>query len=300
MSDRQTAFIAIFLGAILGGATAAVTKIGLAGFPSFSFVFLRFFVASICIVPFVLFKKKTVRNYLSLIPLSLLGTFNILVFIVGIKTTTATIGQLLYAATPFLTSAILYLFYQEKLRKIKALGVIVGFIGTLIVVLLPVIEHGNSFAGDLIGNLLISVGVISWSFYMVYSRQLLKKYSPFDITSAFIFVTTIVSMPFFIFETATHNGWWQNLTLNSILAFFYVAIISTIATYLLNQYAIKHGGAIFASMSFYLLPVFAFLTASILLGERLTIGLAIGGVLVLVGIYFTTKGRRVEAEVKNL
>src|SRR3989344_7573029 len=118
MSNRQKAFIAIFLGSFLGGATSAVTKIGLVGIPPFSFIFLRFLIASICISIFFILKRKKIENYLDLIPISLFATLNILLFILGIKSTTATIGQLLYAATPFLASAILYLFYQEKLRKI--------------------------------------------------------------------------------------------------------------------------------------------------------------------------------------
>ena len=58
--------------------------------------------------------------------------------------------------------------------------------------------------------------------------------------------------------------------------------------YLLYQYAIKHGGSVFASMVFYLLAIFAFFFAFLLLGEGLTIGLVAGGILVLLGIYLTT------------
>lgn len=289
MSNRQKAFLAVFTGALLGGATAAITKIGLLGIPPFSFVFVRFLVASIILIPFAIYKRKTLKSYFSLIPVSLLAAINIIVFIIGIKSTTATIGQLLYAATPFLTGIILYSFYKEKLSTFKVIGIFTGFIGTAIVVSLPVIERKNPFSGDLLGNLLISIGVVSWSFYMVYSKQLLQKYSPFDVTSAFIFVTLAVSTPFFIFETISRNGWWLSISFNSILALGYVTVISTIFTYLLNQYAIKHGGSVFASMSFYLLPISAFLSSFLLLGERLSPGLFIGGILVLFGIYLVTR-----------
>lgn len=285
MTDKQKALFAIVAVSLLGGATAAVTKIGLVGFPPFSFIFLRFFVASVCIIPFVYLKKKNFKIYFKLAPLSLLASFNIILFIIGIKLTTATIGQLLYAATPFLTSIILYLFYKEKMRKLGVFGLILGFLGTGLVILLPAIENNNPFAGDLLGNLLIGIGVISWAFYMVYSKRLLKNYSPFDVTSAFIFTTAIISLPFFAFELAGGNKWWKDINLNSIFALGYVAVVSTVITYLLNQYAIKHGGSVFASLSFYLLPIFAFVSAFILLGEMLTTGLILGGVLVLLGVY---------------
>lgn len=288
LEDNQKAFTAIFLGALLGGATSTVTKIGLLDIPPFSFVFLRFLIASICLIPIVVYKKKTIKAYLNLAPLSLLATINILLFIIGIRITTATIGQLLYAATPFLTGVILYVLYKEKLARNAILGIIIGFLGTTIVVVLPVIERHNPFSGSLLGNLLISTGVISWSFYMVYSKKILKKYSPFDVTSSFIFVTALVSSPFFIAELFSGSRWWGNVSFNSVASFGYVTIVSTIVTYFLNQYAIKHGGSVFASMSFYLLPIFAFLFAFLLLGEHLTPGLFIGGLFVLFGIFLVT------------
>ena len=69
----------------------------------------------------------------------------------------------------------------------------------------------------------------------------------------------------------------------------YITIVATIITYILNQYAIKHGGSIFASMAYYLLPVFSFFSAFLLLGERLTQGILIGGILALLGVFFVTK-----------
>ena len=130
-----------------------------------------------------------------------------------------------------------------------------GFVGTGLVILLPVIENKNPFSGDLLGNLLIGIGVISWAFYMVYSRKLLKDYSPFDVTSAFIFTTAIISLPFFAFELTVGDRWWEDISLNSIFALGYVAVVSTVITYLLNQYAIKYGGSVLASLSFYMLPI---------------------------------------------
>ncbi|MEK7502235.1 MAG: DMT family transporter [Patescibacteria group bacterium] len=285
MTDRQKAFLSIVAVSLLGGATTAITKIGLVEIPSFSFIFLRFFVASVCIIPFGYLKKKNFRIYFKLAPLSLLAVFNIILFTIGIKFTTATIGQLLYAATPFLTSVILYLFYKEKIQKLRVFGLILGFVGTGLVILLPVIENKNPFSGDLLGNLLIGIGVISWAFYMVYSRKLLKDYSPFDVTSAFIFTTAIISLPFFAFELTVGDRWWEDISLNSIFALGYVAVVSTVITYLLNQYAIKYGGSVLASLSFYMLPIFAFMSAFVLLGEMLTIGLISGGALVLLGVY---------------
>lgn len=287
MDDRQKALTSIIVGSILGGATASITKIGLIDFPPFSFVFVRFLIASLVLLPFVNL-RAIIRNSNKILPVAIFFAINILVFIMGIKLTTATISQLLYGGVPFLASLIMYILFREKIGTAKSMGVLIGFIGVAIVILLPVIE-GKQFSGNLLGNALISIGVISYSFFMVYSNNVLKKYSPFTITATITFITTIIAFPFFVYENINTSHWWVGLSPVSIGSLLYIAIISTIITYLLNQYAIKHGGSVLASMSLYLLPLFSYLIAYLLLGEKLTEGLIIGGILILAGIYLAVK-----------
>lgn len=288
MNDKQKAILSVLLLSILSGSTAAVIKIGLFNIPPLSFAFLRFLIAGVIILPFLLRRKK-IKSLLPLVPISLLGTINIVAFILGIKTTTATIAQLLYAGVPLLTALILFIFFKDRLPFRKVLGITLGFLGVTFVVFLPIFERETKFSGDLLGNLLIVVGVISWSFYAVLSKDKLKSFSPFFMTAAFIWVTLLTLLPLSIFESVQYSDWWKELSLSGIFSIIYVGTVSTIFTYLLNQYAIKHGGSIFASMQFYLIPISAYLFAFLLLGENLTTGLVIGAVFALLGVYITTK-----------
>lgn len=290
MSNRQKAFLSVFLSAVLGGGMGAVTKIGLAEIPPLSFAFLRFFIATIIISPYIFkYKRAVMKNLVQIAPLSLLASANIALFTIGIKMTTATIAGILYAGAPLLISFISYSLLQEKLVLKKIIGIFIGFTGVIVIVFLPIIESGKTFAGNLTGNLIIVTAVVCWSFYLAFSKKLHLDHSPFRIVSIFIIVTTVVLMPFFFMDLKTNYGWWENIGLNSLLAMFYVTILGTIITYVLTQHAIKHGGSIFASMIFYLQPVFAFLFAFILLGEKLTSGIIIGGGLALFGVFFVTK-----------
>ncbi|RJQ38219.1 hypothetical protein C4559_01975 [Candidatus Microgenomates bacterium] len=292
MTDRQKALLSITLASFLGGATSSVTKIGLVQIPPLSFAFLRFFIASLFVILFV-FKTKKILNmlkdFISLSPVSLFATVNIILFVIGIKTTTATIGQLLYAGTPLFTSLIAYILLKEKLNFQKIIGVILGFIGVCVIVFLPIIQKGEAFSGDLKGNFLIGMAVISWSFYMVFSAKAQKKYSPFEVVSMFIFLTTVILFPFFLADLNSNYGWWVFLNFKSVISIFYTALIATVFPFLLNQYAIKHGGSVFASTVQYLNPIFAFLAAFFLLGERLTLGVIIGALLALLGVFFVTR-----------
>lgn len=288
MNDKQKSIIFILLLSILGGATQAITKIGLVSIPPLNFAFVRFLIAGVIISPFLL-KTNFFKAFQQLVPFSLLGTINIAFFILGIKTTTATIGTLLYAGVPLLTAIFLFVLFRERLNQRKKIGIAIGFLGVALVALLPVLEKEVKFSGDLLGNMLISVGVVSWSLYMAYSKKKLQSFSPFVVTSAFIWATCIALFPLFLIELIFYPNWWLSLTPSGVLALGYIIVISTIVVYLLNQYAIKHGGSILASMQFYLVPVFAYIFAFFLLGEQLTWGIIVGGSLALLGVYITTK-----------
>ncbi len=290
MSGRKIALIALIFAVLLGSGTAGITKKGLMEIPPYSFTFFRFFIASLFVLPFFLHSKghKT-SNLKELIPTSLFATGNVLFFILGVSLTTANVGSLIYAAVPLLIAVILYVLYRHRFSRQKECGLIIGFLGVLLITVLPLVEKGQAFAGNIGGNLLLTVAIISWSFYMVFSKRLHEKYSPFLITSNFIFLSTVVLFPFFLWDLYTKFGWWHDLSGWGIFSILYVAIIITVINYILNQYVIKHGGTVMAATMFYIMPIFGFIINFFLLGELLTTGFIMGSLLALVGTYLVVR-----------
>lgn len=286
MSSRKIALIAVIVFALLNGASAAFTKKGVEEIPPLTFAMLRMTLASLCVLPFFLKQKGNIVSQIrDITPISLFATINVTFFILGMQFTAGNTGMVVYSAVPLLTGMILFLFFKEKFSLGKISGIVIGFIGVLLITFLPLLEQGNPFVGNLLGNSFLIIAVISWSFYMVYSKKKLqKKYSPFLVTCNFIFVTTITLFPFFLWDLDKNFGWWDQVTGWGILAVFYTGVVITVGAYLLNQYAIKHGGAVFAATTFYLFPIFGFVTNYFLLGENVTLGLLIGTVLALVGV----------------
>lgn len=288
MTNKTKAILAILIGSLIGGATSSVTKIGLLKIPPFTFTFIRFFIASLCLLPFFIKKLKLNRRVVPLLLLSLLPTTNVALFVIGVKTTTASIAQMLYAGTPVLAGVISYLLLKTKVTVRRWFFILLGLIGVILVIALPLIEKNSLYAGDLKGNILISIGVIFWSLYFVLSKRYQKKFSPITLTTGFFMTATIVFFFLSFFEFSTANRWWLHLTTSSYLSLAYITFISTVGSYLLQQYAIKFSSPVIASFSFYLVPIFSYFSAFILLGERLTQGLLIGTILVFISIALTT------------
>lgn len=295
MNDRKKAFISILIVSLIGGATSPITKIGLSEFPPFSYAFVRFLIASILLSPFF-FRKNNFKNFIAQIPVSILASVNIIFFIVGVNLTTANSSQILYSAIPLLAAIFSHLFFKEKTELKKYIGIGAGFVGVFLIVLLPLIEK-TKFSGNLLGNSLICVGVLSYSLYFIFSKKLQTKYTPFSLTGSFIFTTTLLLLPLSLIDLKINPSWWADLTLKGWSSIFYISIIATVIAYIFTQYAIKHGGSVFASMMFYLQPVFGFLAAFLLLGEKLTNGIILGAGLALFGVFIVTKkGKPIKEE----
>lgn len=177
MSDKTKAALIIVFGAVIGGAVSPVVKIGLKKIPPFSFSFVRFFLASLFLFPLLLKSKvKLDRSLFSLVLVSLLSTANIALFAFGIKLTTASVAQFLYAGTPIMAGIFSYFILKQRVSLKKWLFITLGLIGVFFVIFLPLIEKNSLHAGNLTGNILITIGMILWSLYFVYSKQYQRKF----------------------------------------------------------------------------------------------------------------------------
>jgi len=289
MSDKAKALIAVLIVAVLGGANSPYVKLAVSSIPPFSYTFIRFFFSFLIILPiFLSTKPKLEKDNLRLIWFSLFSTFNIILFAFGIKMTTAATGQVIQSFSPVVVVIISFYLLKEKLTFKKVLGIIIGFIGANLVISLPLFNHGLTKQA-VIGNLLIFVGVISFSYYNVLSKNFLKKYSPLWLTVAFIFTTMLVSLLFSFREVSLIKYWGSNLSLTLVWALFYVVLIGTVTVYFLQQYAILYGSPLIASLILYLAPGTTMIWSNIILGEGFSLILIVGTIITLFGAWLVTR-----------
>lgn len=284
------ALLALIGAALVGGAVTVAIKTSLKYIPPFSFTLLRFGLASLFFIPLLKKEQKiTLKSFFEIAIVCILSTANIILFSFGIKLTTASAGQTLYAGVPIIVAVLSYLVLREKINKNKSIGIFLGFIGTMIIIFLPMIGKSNLVTGGLAGNLLIFIGAISYSFYNVYSKKIQKKYSPIQITFVFSLLTVLIVLVPSTIEVTKGNYWWIKLPGQIILAVLYVSILGTSIYYLMSQYAIKYGSPVVASMILYLQPIMTIFWAAILLGEKITSGFVIATIMIFIGAYLTTR-----------
>lgn len=289
ISKSYKSILLMLLVAFIGGSVSAVSKISLIEIPQLSFALLRFLFAAIVLLPFIIKRKEFfVKNLKRTILVSLLVTANAILFIFGVERTTASISQILYGGTPLIVGIFSFLLLKEKINSKKLCGMIIGFIGVLIIISLPALSNGAQFNGDLLGNFIILLAVFSFALYSVLSKSLQKEYTPIEITTFFVLTTLFVQILLVPLDLIQNQNWWNNISQKSILGVAYVGILGTSVTYLIYQHIIKNSTPFVASMILYLQPVFGFLWASVLLGEKITLEFIIGAILILVGVALVT------------
>lgn len=251
-------------------------------------LFIRFFVAGVCFLPFFLrdkpWRKKKFRELLFV---SIFSTVNVVFFMWGIQYTSASASQVIYAAQPILILLYNFLILKEGHPWMKTVGVAVGFVGITYIVYLSAVEKGTTISGSLIGNLAILCAMSGWLIYLLKSKKIAKDFSPREIGSTSIFVSLVIAMILMGGEIFTGvaritAGWTM------VLIALYMGIFATFLAYLCLQFAVSHLKPLTISLTSYIQPIATTIFATLLIGEKLTSHFAVGSALVFAGIFFTS------------
>jgi drug/metabolite transporter (DMT)-like permease len=190
---------------------------------------------------------------------------------------------MIYTAVPIVSALLSFYYLKERFGVNKIFGIVVGFVGTVIVVLLPLISSNNG-GSTIGGNLTIVAAMLSISLYWVLSKKFHAQYSSLEINNYFIFTTTGLLFFLSIFDLFKEPTWWQGVSTNAYLALIFVAVLSTAIYYLISQIIVKKATPVMASMVLYVQPFTTFIWAYYFLSEKLSVLFLIGVFLSLLGV----------------
>lgn len=291
MSSRTKAIIAIFIASILWASSGTVSKLLFPVIDPIPLAMLRLGIASAVLVPIFFIRKHppVIKMLLDMWPVTLAAFLNFFFFTVGVSKTTANASTVIYTTTPLLTLLLAKATIQEYSNKRKLAGIIIGLVGVMTILLLPVLTRKQSFNGDLVGNLLIICAVCCWTYYIVGSRKLIAHlhYESLTITTVIISVSFVLMA---LLTCLTPHRPILPAAVSGIHPFLllYFGVAVTVVTFALQQLTIQLSSATTASLTNYIQPVFSFTYNAIFLGEMLTPEFLFGSILVLVGVFIVT------------
>jgi drug/metabolite transporter (DMT)-like permease len=289
-------YLALIIAHTIWGANFAVAKLTLREFPVMSLGFLRFAFACILLIPFLLAENRKVRIRVEHLPkLVLIGlslvTFNIVFFYLGLLNSTAINASALQLIIPLLSIVGCWIFLREKIYRINLFGILLGFVGTLIIIGLPLIFIGDLSGKTLLGNFLLILSSISFVIGAIMSRKMLKFYPPLVITTIAFLVGMLSFLLPAVNDYLVDPAWVNKVTVLGVLGLLYISILSSVSAYFLFQWALERVGVIQANIFQYFEPAIAVAIAVPFLGERISFSFIVGTVLVILGVYWGTLGK---------
>ncbi len=210
---------------------------------------------------------------------------NQLAFIKGLSLTYSIHASLLLLITPILITFIAAWVLKERLTNNKLLGLALGIAGAMVLILAK--DRSGNPGNVFLGDLLIIVNAIFYTFYFVLVKPLMLNYNPVAVLRNVFTVGFFIILPFCWTEFAQIN--WQSYGPKEFANLALITIPGTFCAYLFNIYGIKNLGASTAGNYIYTQPFFAAALAIGFLGEELSAYKIIAGLLIFAGVYLANK-----------
>jgi drug/metabolite transporter (DMT)-like permease len=229
------------------------------------------------------FEKK---DYGRLVLCALTGiAINQMLFVKGLSLTYSIHASLLMLSTPILITIIAAWLLKERINNFKIIGLVLGVAGALVLILSK--EKIGNPPNVIIGDILVLLNAISYTFYFILVKPLMSKYNPVAVLRIIFTIGFFIMIPFCFQEFAAIQ--WGTFTPQAFSYLTVVIIGGTFFAYLFNIYGIKILGSSMAGSYIYTQPFFAAAIAIFIGGELLVLYKVIAGVLIFTGVYLVNK-----------
>ena len=235
------------------------------------------------------FKSKPIekQDRLTILKCGLFGmSINIAVFIAGLDYSTPVNSSILIIISPIFVVILSFFIFKNKINFIKILGIILGFIGAIILILTA--DSNSSIGRNIpLGNFLFIVNSISYAYYLIIVKPMAEKYDLITLFKWLFLIGLVFNFPLGINQFLDVD--WQNLPLlQAILPMAFVVICTTFMTYFLNGYALTKLTSTEVAVFMYLQPIIGVMFAIFTKSDTITLTIVIASMLIFSGVYLTT------------
>lgn len=289
LSKHKTAVLALITANVIWGASFPIYKWALSDVPPFTFVFLRFFLGALVILPFTIHNLKIAKEDLGmLVAYSILGiTLAISFLFLGLKLAPSVNAPIISSVGPIILILFAIFYFGEKAEKKKIIGTCIGLLGILIIVIRPLLEKSSDLA--ILGNFFFILCCVSDILSIVLLLKIMKKYSPLTIVFWTFLIGSLPLLPLVIFEQLQRSTFY-GLNAQGIIGIGYGVLLASSLAHFLFAYGAKYIKTQEIGIFSYVDPLSTVLVAIPLLSEKITVYYLLGAFFVFTGI-FIAEGR---------
>jgi len=238
---------------------------------------------------FVKHQHVPLRDKLMFAGAGLFGlVFNQCCYTIGLSITSPINASIVTTSMPIFAMILSALILKEPITGKKAVGVLMGCSGALILILTSMSAVSDK-VGDIRGDLLCLGAQFSFALYLSLFNPLIKRYDVFTINKWMFLWASLMIAPF----TANHVAAieWGSVPVRTWLEAGYVVLFGTYISYILTMIGQRTLRPTVVSVYNYVQPIVS-VSASVVLGiSVLQWSQALAVILVFAGVWLVNKSR---------
>ena len=272
--------------ALLWSSSFSVAKVGLKFIDPYTFVFLRFLVASAVLVALVFvtgqgrYLGACLRDrYAILLGITLAASFGFQFR--GQTETTAAKAAIIINASVVLVAPLGLLFLRERIGYRAIAALVVGMLGVYLITQAK--SGGLGYGGTLRGDLLVAVSALAYALYVVFTKMAVSRRDFREVP--FVASIFLWALPIFLVASLPRLASGVEIDRNVWLATGYLAVFCSVIPFILYTAAMKHISALTSAIVLLAELIFGVIIAFVFLSETLATAGWIGCGLICAGIF---------------
>jgi len=307
------AWVSFWLLGLIWGSSFLLIRIGVAEFKPVELVFIRTSIAAVGLGLVIFFRRVPVpRQWPVLRTLAIIGVGNVvapfMLITWGEQTVPSGIAAVLQSTAALFSLVIAHFaFTDERMNPQKVAGLILGFVGVVVLFSGELSQEGNSTVG-ILGHLAIVIASLCYAIFTAMGRKVIQgKVEPIFVAFATMTVASLVTLLPAFFSPARAvmlPAALPNLELFSryiveiqpgftplsiistrvLISVVLLGVLNTFIAYLFFYFIVRELGAARAAMVTYVIPPVGVTLGALLLQETVGITLLAGAGLIFAGI----------------
>ncbi|UCG60969.1 MAG: EamA family transporter [Candidatus Zixiibacteriota bacterium] len=285
----------LLISVLFWGISYIAIKVVLKELEPVEMISIRFLLAAPTLYIIIKFKR------LSMWPLPMKGKLIFAAFVVfmhfwvmatGMKETSASNTAWILTTAPIFIALLSWMYLKEKFNLPQWFGLALAVAGVF-----ALVYNGNPKNLGWIhtrGDVIVLGSCVTWAIYTVGTRELTARINPLVATFWMVVIAGLVFIPW-TFITSGYQK-FLNLETNTVISLVFLGIFCLAIAFWLWSEGLAKQTAAEVGVYLYVEPLVTMIGAWVLLGERITIWLIIGAILISIGVWVSERHSKMQLQ----
>jgi drug/metabolite transporter (DMT)-like permease len=207
------------------------------------------------------------------------------VMAVGMQETTASNTAWILTTAPFFIALLSWGYLKEKMSLSQFGGMVVACLGVLLLIYNG--DSGNFAWINSRGDLIVLASCVTWAFYTIGAREITADVHPLAATFWMTAIAGAVFVPYTLLTSGVQR--YLSLEYDTLISLVFLGIFCLAIAFWLWSEGLKRQPAAELGVWLYIEPLVTVVGAAIIINEPITFWLALGALLITLGVWISER-----------